>query len=217
MNDKSIRIALLVSFVAVLFLVSSSATPTFDTSAADDLPNEDALQIVEGPSQIAGEQDEASWWNSTFLYRRYYNITELGVSDRVLSPVHLYLAFQDGHCYDDSIRVGYYDSGSWKMLPFQVWNITYYSGTDFIQSARVSFNANVSKGATEKNYYIYYTDEDVGSVSYPDFYPFTYTSYTYSLINLVSYYDQNNYSVEMWDDSSESWDNPQNVDTYWFK
>jgi len=111
--------------------------------------------------------------------------------------------------------VGYYDSGSWEMLPFQTWNVTYYTGTEFIQAARVSFKVNVSQGQTEKNYYIYYADEDVGTISYPDFYPFTYTTYTYSLINLVSYYDNNNYTVEMWDDSAKSWDNPQNVDSLW--
>ncbi|MBD3158947.1 MAG: hypothetical protein GF309_09185 [Candidatus Lokiarchaeota archaeon] len=212
---KSIRIALLVSFVAVLFLVSTTATPTYDSSGAEDLSSDDGLNIVEGPTQIAGEQDEASWWNSTFLYRRYYNITEPGIGDRQLSPVHLYLTFEDGHCYDGSIRVGYYDGGSWEMLPFQTWNVTYYTGTDFVKSARVSFKINVSEGMTEKNYYVYYADDDVGTVGYPDFYPFTYTTYTYSLINLVSYYDSNNYTVEMWDDSAESWDDPQNVDTLW--
>ncbi|MGM0687086.1 MAG: hypothetical protein ACQET3_08975, partial [Promethearchaeati archaeon] len=215
MSRKTIQIALLVCLVATLFLVSNAVTPTYDASMAGKTPSDESLRIVESPTQIAGEQDEASWWNSTFLYRRYYNITEPGISGREFSPVHLYLTFEDDHCYDGSIRVGYYESGSWEMMPLQVWNITYHQGTDFIQSASVSFRVNVTQGATQKNYYIYYADDDVGAVSYPDFYPFTYTTYTYSLINLVSYYDSNNYTVDMWDDTAETWANPTDVDAYW--
>ncbi|MFO7837021.1 MAG: helix-hairpin-helix domain-containing protein [Candidatus Thorarchaeota archaeon] len=215
MSRKTIQIALLVCLVATLFLVSNAVTPTYDASMAGKTPSGESLRIVESPTQIAGEQDEASWWNSTFLYRRYYNITEPGISGREFSPVHLYLTFEDDHCYDGSIRVGYYESGSWEMMPLQVWNITYHQGTDFIQSASVSFRVNVTQGATQKNYYIYYADDDVGAVSYPDFYPFTYTTYTYSLINLVSYYDSNNYTVDMWDDTAETWANPTDVDAYW--
>jgi hypothetical protein len=74
---------------------------------------------------------------------------------------------------------------------------------------------NVSQGQTESNYYIYYAKIDVGSVSYPDFYPFIYKSFTFSLVNLVSYYDSNKYLVEMYDTAGEQWDDPKKVDSRW--
>lgn len=172
--------------------------------------------INQGPVQVAGSaQDAASWWNSTFVYRRYLNITEPGVSGRTLTPIHLYLTFDSGHCHRDSIRVMYYDNPGWRALPFQVWNTTYDATGNYILSTRVSFMVNVSLGATEQNYYIYYSKDYVGTVSYPDFYPFVYKTYTYSVLNLISYYDGNNYVVEMWDSSNKIWDDPRNVDTRW--
>ena len=177
-------------------------------------------------SIFAGDQDEATWWNSTFIYRRYYNFTEPDISDRTDTPVHLLLTFEDQHCYTDSIRVMYYNSTGglhWSEVPFQVWNTTYYPGFEFVKSTRVSFLIDVAKNVTQGSYYIYYTKEDVGSVSYPDCYPFIYKSYTFSLIYLVSYYDYNNYLIEMYDDPLQggdgTWKDPNdvnvNVDQRW--
>jgi len=173
--------------------------------------------------QLSGDQDEASWWNSTFIYRRYFNFTEPDVSDRSDLPVHIYLTFENEHCYQDSIRVMYSNDPGWSALEFQVWNITYYPSSTYIKSARVSFMVDVDQNTVEDNVYIYYAKQDVGSVSYPAFYPFIYTSYTFSLINLVSYYDNNNYEITMYDDpiygGTGAWMNPNSVnsgvDTRW--
>jgi len=203
---KAIKICTLIAFT-LLFLIPVAN----DGSMVTDLQIE-----VQNGGLTSGDQDEASWWNSTFLYRRYYNITEPDVSDRVDTPVHLYLTFENLHCYMDSIRVMYYNSTGgdhWDSAPFQTWNTSYYPGSNFIQSTSVSFTVDVAKNSVDSDYYIYYAQEDVGSVSYPDYYPFIYRSYTCSLINLVSYYNDNQYHIEMWDGST--WDDPRNVDTRW--
>ncbi len=205
------HVLILAAFVAFLMLpmgVGDQATPL--RSDANGL-----LLLDNGRYQVAGGQDSADWWNSTYVYRRYYNFTEPDVTSRTLTPVHLSLSFSDDHCHRDSIRVGYYDAPGWSMLPFQLWNTTYDSTGNYIESTRVSFMVNVSQGQTESNYYIYYAKIDVGSVSYPDFYPFIYKSYTFSLLNLVSYYDDNNYFIEMWDGSLSQWDDPRNLDARW--
>jgi len=213
---KSIKILLFIT-LATLFLIPL----VNDGSLATD-----SQYNLQDGGVTSGDQDEASWWNSTFLYRRYYNISEPNVSDRSDTPVHLYLTFEDLHCYMDSIRVMYYNSTGgdhWDSSPFQIWNTTYYPGSVFIQSTRVSFTVSVDKGVTDTDYYIYYAKDDVGSVSYPNYYPFIYKSYTFSLINLVSYYDNNNYNIEMYDDPLQSgdstWKNPNDVnnavDTRW--
>jgi hypothetical protein len=171
----------------------------------------DGLRMLDdGRYQVAGDQDLADWWNSTFIYRRYYNFTS--AIDRTLTPVHLYLTFEDGHCYSDSIRVGYYQNPGWDMLEFQLWNTTYYSGGEFIESTRVSFMVNLTSGVRDGDYYIYYAKTTMGSVTYPDFYPFIYKTYTFSLINLVSFYDNNKYCIEMWDTTDDTWKDPRNVD-----
>ncbi|MHA1634532.1 MAG: hypothetical protein ACTSUZ_08255, partial [Candidatus Thorarchaeota archaeon] len=204
---KPIKLFLFIA-LAALFLIPVAN----DGSMTTDLQ----LSIHDG-GLTSGDQDEASWWNSTFIYRRYYNISEPNVADRADTSVHLYLEFEHGHCYMDSLRVMYYNAPSmpeWLAEPFQVWNTTYYPGSEFIQSATVSFSLDLDKGETKGEYYIYYAKEDVGSVSFPDYYPFIYRSYTFSLINLVSYYDNNQYYVEMWDGAA--WDDPRTVDSRWF-
>ncbi|TFG07020.1 hypothetical protein EU538_09350, partial [Candidatus Thorarchaeota archaeon] len=210
---KHTHLALLVAFGMLMILPMMAATPTTHDVDVTPLLDDDFMRLNRGQSEIAGEQDQAEWWNSSFIYRRYLNFTEPDVSDRTNVPVHLYLTFTSGHCYRDSIRVEYYNNPGWTNLPFQSWNTTYDGA--FVLSTTVSFMVNVSRDSTEKNYYLYYAKEDVGSVSYPDFYPFIYKSFTVTLINIASYYDNNNYDIEMWDTADQEWDDPRNVDPIW--
>ncbi|MHA1930652.1 MAG: hypothetical protein ACTSV2_18940, partial [Candidatus Thorarchaeota archaeon] len=209
------KLLLLTVFAVLLALpVGNTGDMTMTNDAfRDDISN--SIQIEDQGVQTAGIQDLASWWNSSYIYRYYFNFTETSGVDRTLSPVHVYLTFTDGHCYSDSIRVGFYTGDDWTMLPFQTWNTTFYPASDFVQSTQVSFMVNVSASSAAQDYYVYYAKIDVGSVSYPDFYPFVYKSYTYSLINLVSYYSDNNYYVEKWDASVSQWDDPRNFDSRW--
>ncbi len=209
------RVAKLSVFIAltVLFLIplSGNNTVAIDTT----LNQNNNFRIYDGVTSVAGTQDLASWWNSSFIYRRYFNFTEPNIVDRTLTPVHPFLTFESGHCYRDSLRVLYYSNPNWISVPFTLWNTTYDASGNYILSTRISFKVNVSKGTTEMNYYIYYSKTSMGSVSYPDFYPFVYRSYTYSMLNLISYYDNNNYVVKMWDTSNNVWDDPRNIDTQW--
>ncbi len=210
---KRNRLALLLAFGIIMILPMIVGSPNTHDINLDPLVDNDFMQPYANQSELAGAQDQAEWWNSSFIYRRYLNFTEPDVSDRTLVPVHLYLTFTSGHCYRDSIRVEYYNSPGWTDLPFQTWNTTYDG--DFVLSTTISFMVNVSQNDIETNYYLYYAKEDVGSVSYPDFYPFVYKSYTFSLLNLVSFYDENNYYVEMWDSSDQAWKDPRDVDSVW--
>ncbi|MHA2014270.1 MAG: hypothetical protein ACTSUH_00735, partial [Candidatus Thorarchaeota archaeon] len=171
------QIAIL-SILTVLVLVPVlSASNTIDVVQTPLSPA--GLYLENGGHEVAAsQQDQASWWNVSFIYRRYLNITEPNVYPRTQIPVHLYLTFELGHCYRNSMRVLYYNNPSWTELPFQIWNTTYDTTGNYILSTRVTFLANVSQNETEKNYYVYYSKNDVGSVSYPDFYPFVYKSYT---------------------------------------
>ncbi len=213
--DQRYRLLLLVGFLTLFLLPIGSTSPTKMTT--------DTLLTLNDGAITSGYQDEASWWNSTFIYRRYFNFTEPNVSDRTNVPIHVYLTFDEQHCYRDSIRVMEFQDPGWSAKEFQVWNITYYSGNDFVKSARVSFMIDVNQDTTEDCIYIYYAKQDVGVVSYPSFYPFIYKSYTFSLINLVSYYDDNNYYLEMFDDplygGDGTWKDPNfvnnGVDTRW--
>ncbi|MGY5860821.1 MAG: hypothetical protein RTU09_00405 [Candidatus Thorarchaeota archaeon] len=203
---RTVHILLLAAFVTFLILpMGVGDQATSPRSDADGL-----IVLDDGSYQVAGDQDLADWWNSTYIYRRYYNFTS--AIDRTLTPVHLYLTFENGHCYSDSIRVGHYENPGWDMLKFQLWNTTYYSGGEFIESTRVSFMVNLTAGVRNGDYYIYYAKTTMGSVTYPDFYPFIYKTYTFSLINLVSFYDSNKYYIEMWDTTDDTWKDPRNVD-----
>ncbi|TFF91158.1 hypothetical protein EU545_05365, partial [Candidatus Thorarchaeota archaeon] len=182
---KKTRLALLLAFGILMMLPMMTSTPSTHDMDLTPLLDNDFMGLDRGQSEVAGIQDQAEWWNSSFIYRRYLNFTEPDVSPRTNVPVHLYLTFTSGHCYRDSIRVEYYDDPGWTDLPFQTWNTTYEG--NFILSTTVSFMVNVSRDSTEMNYYLYYAKEDVGSVSHPTFYPFIYRSYSFSLLNLASF------------------------------
>ncbi len=212
--NRRIMFILFAAFVTFLLLPMTN-TSTMNKPAPEPT-DATPLQVKNSGVELAGFQDEATWWNSTFIYRRYFNFTlDASEASKTNSPVHLYLTFTEGNCYAGSIRVAYYDNPGWTLLPFQVWNTTYDATGNYILSTRISFLVNVSSGSTETNYYIYYAKEPVGTVSYPNFYPFTYKSYTFSLISLVSFYDNNNYLIEMYDSASQTWDDPRNLDGKW--
>ncbi|MHA2211142.1 MAG: hypothetical protein ACXABV_18455, partial [Candidatus Thorarchaeota archaeon] len=205
---RTSRIALILAFFVLIMLMVSDTAPI--------APMSQSLVVSRNTNDTHVPSDgSAPWWDSSFNYRRYINFTEPDVSDRNLSPVHLFMTFEDGRCFTDSIRVLYYEGPQWIAVPFQLWNTSYYSGGQFIESTRISFQVNVTRASSETNYYVYYAKTDMGSVSYPNIYPFIYKSTTFSLINLVSYYDNNNYFVEMWDTTSNVWDDPRVVDARW--
>jgi len=96
---RSTKFLMLAALAIVLLLPMATGNPS--TNAVNQnrvLDADNSLQIRHGNLEVAGIQDEADWWNSTYIYRRYFNFTEPGISSRTLSPVHLYLTFVEGHC-----------------------------------------------------------------------------------------------------------------------
>ncbi|MFX1262900.1 MAG: carboxypeptidase-like regulatory domain-containing protein, partial [Promethearchaeota archaeon] len=205
---RASRLAIILAFSVLLLFLASNAAPSLPLAHTSfRVRNANDTHILSDVS--------APWWDSSFTYRRFINFTEPDVSDRNLAPVHLLLAFENGRCYTNSIRIMYFQDPQWVAIPFQLWNTTFYSGGQFIESTRVSFMVNATRAVSETNFYVYYAKTDIGSVSYPNFHPFIYKSTTFSLINLVSYYDDNNYVVEMWDPTLDVWDDPRIVDARW--
>ena len=160
MSKRHLLMLLMVITVGLLLISSSTAGPS-STVATVHRPS---LRLPD--PQLTANLDVNSWWNNSFEYRVSVNITEPGVVSRDRWPVDVYLTFPENHAYNGSIRVLYWNGSHWiGPLIAQVWNKTYYSGTNYLKSATVTFLVNVSKGGSEV-YYIYYSKEDVGTISF---------------------------------------------------
>ena len=114
-------------------------------------------------------------WNVTWRYRKSVTFSETDSLNRTNFPVDVFLTFDTGTCINNSIRVNQtFDSSAEVEIPSQVWNVTYETGTEFIQSATVTFLINVP-GNEEANFSIYYSDA-------PDPFPVeTYDSFASTL------------------------------------
>ncbi|MHA1383307.1 MAG: hypothetical protein ACTSR3_06080, partial [Candidatus Helarchaeota archaeon] len=146
--------------VALLFIMSVVVGVYFAQMNTNNITN----PISKNPSKSSNiplsTLDEATWWNTSWRYRVQINITESGYASRENEPVDVWINFTDlsptnvSSCGNDSIRVLEY-SGSWEILPSQVWNVTYQDGN--ISTAVVTFQVNISQSET-KSYYIYYNE-----------------------------------------------------------
>jgi len=119
------------------------------------------------------------WWNYAFRYRIQVNLTDVSGVEHVDQPVDVYLTFDNGTCYNNSLRVRYYD-GTWQMVPCQVWNETYWEGTSYYKSLTLTFYFNVGANST-RTYYVYYNDADSGVEAYTNdvWWSFNGTHYTF--------------------------------------
>jgi len=120
------------------------------------------------------------WWNHSFRYRLQVNFTDTSNVDHVDQPVDVYLTFSSGTCYNNSIRVRYYDGSDWMTVPCQVWNETYWDGTSYYKSLTLTFYINLTASST-KTYYVYYNDTDSGVETYTNevWWSFNGTHYTF--------------------------------------
>ncbi|MBD3227287.1 MAG: hypothetical protein GF329_03785 [Candidatus Lokiarchaeota archaeon] len=107
------------------------------------------------------------WYDLDYDYRFDINISEPNIRQRVKEPVNIYLTFPNGHTYNNSIITTYYLNGKFRLVSSQVWNISYYGGTSYIQSCTLTILADLLKGQTRR-YYIYYAAEEVKSKEYSD-------------------------------------------------
>lgn len=109
----------------------------------------------------ANPQPVNLWWNYNWNYRMELNVTEPGYSDRKNETATVHLNFGDNHCYNNSIRVAYYNHSTalWVEVPIQLDNVSYNG--NYITACDLMFLCNVTKGGTS-TYYVYYTDDYSG-------------------------------------------------------
>ncbi|MHA1787650.1 MAG: hypothetical protein ACTSXT_00315 [Candidatus Helarchaeota archaeon] len=107
----------------------------------------------------------SSWYDLDYDYRLNINITEPNIKQRIKEPIDIFLTFPNGHAYNNSIIATYYLNGKFRVIPSQVWNLTFYSGTSYIESCTITILADLLKGQTRR-YYIYYASENVNSKEY---------------------------------------------------
>jgi len=125
----------------------------------------------------------ANWFNKSYHYRLPVWINESSGIERQNELINLYLTFDIGQTYNQSIRV----TEDSDIIPFHVWNETFYPGTEFYYSVTVSWLVNLTANE-HKLYYIYWSDKWVGE--YPDFSSdLTYTSTSVSFEVSTSDYE----------------------------
>ncbi|MGQ4915945.1 MAG: hypothetical protein ACP6IU_14530, partial [Candidatus Asgardarchaeia archaeon] len=188
MSKRHLLMLLMIITIGLLLTSPSTVGPSSTVTAVHHpslkLPN----------SRLTTNLELNSWWNNSFEYRIPVNITEPGVVDRDRWPINVYVTFPENHAYNGSIRVLYWNGTHWiGPLIAQVWNKTYYSGTNYLKSATVTFLVNVSKGNSEI-YYIYYSKEDVGTISFEPMVTYEYLGSNEYKFNGTTYSVQTVYS-----------------------
>ena len=171
MNRKKKAALAFSLFILVLFLTATAFQPHSPTLPPPANPM--------GSTTIGAKADPSSddyppWWNTSFEYRREIVFNNSASPYAVVNrPVDVYMSFANETCYNGSVRVQYWNSTSrsWSPgtpdgIPYQIWNETYYSPSDFYSSFTITFYINVSAYSTA-SYFIYYNS----SGSPPSFTP----------------------------------------------
>jgi hypothetical protein len=113
---------------------------------------------------INDKYDISLWWNKTFRFRIGFVLEETEGIDRY-QPVEVYFTFREDEHYEDTERlVSFNATGNdeWSNpLPLQMWNITKYPTTNFIESCTITFLVNVSAN-TNKTHFLYYNENNAG-------------------------------------------------------
>ncbi|MHA2060281.1 MAG: hypothetical protein ACW976_05850, partial [Candidatus Ranarchaeia archaeon] len=159
MNRRNkLMITTFACFVTLMIIGSSFMTP-----------NPTLVGPKFNPFSYADAASSSNWWNASYNYRIDIDITEPGLRDRVNETHIVYLAFEDGSCYNDSLRALFFNGADWTELPLTTWNMTWHS-SGYLAGASLTFPVNVSQSSTE-TYYVYYANVNVGSADY-NYYPF---------------------------------------------
>jgi hypothetical protein len=108
--------------------------------------------------------DLSIWWNKTYRFRIGFVLEETEGIDRY-QPVDVFFTFREDEHYENTERlISFNATGNdeWSdPLPLQMWNITKYPATNFIESCTITFLANVSAN-TNKTYFLYYNENNAG-------------------------------------------------------
>ncbi len=115
-------------------------------------------------TQVNDKYDLSLWWNKTYRFRIGFVLEETEGIDRY-QPVDVFFTFREDEHYENSERVVSFNAtgnDEWSdPLPLQMWNVTKYPTTNFIESCTITFLANVS-ASENKTYFLYYNENNAG-------------------------------------------------------
>ncbi|MHA1576778.1 MAG: hypothetical protein ACTSU3_05405, partial [Candidatus Thorarchaeota archaeon] len=171
LSNRSIRIGILLGMFALLLipLTSSDGLNSAVMSTSDD-----GLYRI----PVAANVDETTpWWNASYHYRQYINLTDTNSTPRVNVPTEIGFSFENNTCYVDSLRIV---DGNGDEVPSQPYNFVYWEDQDFVKSATVFWYANISADSTA-TYWLYFSaDTNLESTNYESVVSFARTTGTLS-------------------------------------
>ena len=104
--------------------------------------------------------DLSLWWNKTYQFRIGFILEETEGIDRY-QPTEIYFTFREDEHYENTERlVSFNATGNdeWSdPIPIQIWNVTKYPTTNYIESCTVTFIVDISANSNE-TYFLYYSE-----------------------------------------------------------
>ncbi|NHI92431.1 MAG: hypothetical protein EAX96_08000 [Candidatus Lokiarchaeota archaeon] len=157
--------------IFLIFLILLLIIPSFLYITPINRPIQNETSSIE--DLVYSEENIAGWWDTNWKYRYKITVQDSDISTPVniteieFYPMDVYVTFDTQTCYNDSIRVLYYNDSGWQEVVSQVWNKTFEGDNEHISSATVFFYINMTYGATEI-FYIYFDSQIKGYPSYTD-------------------------------------------------
>ena len=137
-------------------------------------------------------EDKRNDWENLTKWRYRINITlnnPLSIDVENI-PIDFYINFNQYECLNNSLTLFDNLAGSSEEVPIQIWNISYYGSTTFIESSTITFLINLSASELTK-YYLYYSNDSDLTTDTIDAFP----EYSYSSM-IESNYNGNTVSIE---------------------
>ena len=108
--------------------------------------------------------DLSMWWNKTYRYRIGFVLEETEGIDRY-QPVEILFTFREDEHYENTERLVSFNAtgiDEWSNpIPIQIWNVTKYPATNFIESCTVTFLVDILANSN-KTYFLYYNENENG-------------------------------------------------------
>ncbi|MFH2028659.1 MAG: NEW3 domain-containing protein, partial [Nanoarchaeota archaeon] len=121
-------------------------------------------------------------WNSgAYHYSKSLNITEPGISDRILEPVDVNVNFTN-NAHNDSIRIVLFDGTNYTEIPSQIYNIS-TAANGLVDAANVVFLSSLSKNENKTYYIVWRTNSLPANYS---------TDLNYTNNNITGFYQISN-------------------------
>ena len=100
----------------------------------------------------------SDWHNLSYHYRLPIWVNETMGIERENELITINIPFEYGEAYNGSIAV--YDNSTSQIIPFQVWNESFYSDTPYYSRVYVSWVVSMDP-YEKKLYYVYWSDMEV--------------------------------------------------------